>query len=241
MGTADVCYAFLMNGSNWLEDNRAVRIQLGKTIFDSKQLKTEAGTGYFQKRIEGAKLTPEMGKIQVSTSSIKSGTDKSYQPAWGAIYWQYFEDMDKITNANTSLKIQKQLLVEQHGEKGKILVPVDANNPMHVGDRLIIRLTIQTDRDLDYVHLKDSRAAGMEPINALSGYKWQGGLGYYENTTDASTHFYFDKISKGVYVFDYPVFLTHLGDFSAGIASIQCLYAPGFNAHSEGIRIQVQE
>ncbi len=240
MGTADVCYAFLMNGSNWLDDQRAVRIQLGKTILDSKQLSTEAGTGYFQHRIDGTKMSADMGKIQVSTSS-NNGKNKNNQPAWGTIYWQYFENMDQITNANTNLKIQKQLLVEQHSNKGTVLVPVDANNPMHVGDRLIIRLTINTDRDLEYVHLKDSRAAGMEPINALSGYKWQEGLGYYENITDAASHFYFDKISKGVYVFDYPVFLTHLGDFSAGIANIQCLYAPGFNAHSEGIRLQVQE
>ncbi|MEY2903665.1 MAG: hypothetical protein RLY89_2771, partial [Bacteroidota bacterium] len=241
MGTADVCYAFLMSGTNWLDDQQTVRIHLGKTVLDSKQLSTEAGTGYFQQRIDGAKMSADMGKIQVTTSSKNAPNSKTLQPAWGNIYWQYFENMDQITNANTSLKIQKQLLVEQHSDKGKILVPVDANNPMHVGDRLIIRLTINTDRDLEYVHLKDSRAAGMEPINALSGYKWLGGLGYYENTTDAATHFYFDKISKGVYVFDYPVFLTHLGDFSAGIANIQCLYAPGFNAHSEGIRLQVQE
>jgi hypothetical protein len=241
MGTADVCYAFLMSGTNWLDDQRNVRIQLGKTVLDSKQLSTEAGTGYFQQRIDGAKMSADMGKIQVTTSSKNGTNSKTNQPAWGNIYWQYFENMDQITNANTSLKIQKQLLVEQHSDKGKILVPVDANNPMHVGDRLIIRLTINTDRDLEYVHLKDSRAAGMEPVNVLSGYKWQGGLGYYENTTDAATHFYFDKISKGVYVFDYPVFLTHLGDFSAGIANIQCLYAPGFNAHSEGIKLQVQE
>lgn len=241
MGTADVCYAFLMSGTNWLDDQRSVRIQLGKTVLDSKQQKTEAGTGYFQQRIDGAKISPDMGKVQVSISSQNSSKSKSHQPAWGTIYWQYFEDMDKITNANTSLKIQKQLLIEQHSDKGKVLVPVDANNPLRVGDRLIIRLTINSDRDLEYVHLKDSRAAGMEPINVLSGYKWQGGLGYYENTTDAATHFYFDKISKGVYVFDYPVFITHLGDFSAGIANIQCLYAPGFNAHSEGIRVQVQE
>jgi hypothetical protein len=241
MGTADVCYAFLMSGTNWLDDQQTVRIQLGKTILDSKQLSTEAGSGYFQQRIDGAKMSADMGNIQVTTSSKNGPNSKTHQPAWGNIYWQYFENMDQITNANTSLKIQKQLLVEQHSNKGKILVPVDANNPMHVGDRLIIRLTINTDRDLEYVHLKDSRAAGMEPINALSGYKWQGGLGYYENTTDAATHFFFDKISKGVYVFDYPVFLTHLGDFSAGIANIQCLYAPGFNAHSEGIRLQVQE
>ncbi len=241
MGTADVCYTFLMSGPNWLEDQRTVRIQLGKTILDSKQLSTETGTGYFQQRIDGAKITSDMGKIQLTTSNIKVGNGKSFQPAWGAIYWQYFEDMDKITNAKTSLKIQKQLLVEQQSEKGKILVPIDANHPLNIGDRLFIRLTIHTDQDLDYVHLKDSRAAGMEPINALSGYKWQGGLGYYENTTDAATHFYFDKIVKGVYVFDYPVFLTHIGNFSAGIAQIQCLYAPGFNAHSDGIRIQVQE
>jgi hypothetical protein len=241
MGTADVCYAFLMSGTNWLDDQRTVRIQLGKTVLDSKQLSTEAGTGYFQQRIDGAKMSADMGKIQVTITSKNGSISKTHQPAWGNIYWQYFENMDQITNANTSLKIQKQLLVEQHSNKGKILVPVDANNSMHVGDRLIIRLTINTDRDLEYVHLKDSRAAGMEPINVLSGYKWQGGLGYYENTTDAATHFYFDKISKGVYVFDYPVFLTHLGDFSAGIANIQCLYAPGFNAHSDGIRLQVQE
>ena len=241
MGTADVCYAFLMSGTNWLDDQRRVRIQLGKTVLDSKQQKTEAGTGYFQQRIDGSKMSPDMGKVQVSISSQNSSKSKSHQPAWGTIYWQYFEDMDKITNANTSLKIQKQLLIEQHSDKGKVWVPVDANNPLRVGDRLIIRLTINSDRDLEYVHLKDSRAAGMEPINVLSGYKWQGGLGYYENTTDAATHFYFDKISKGVYVFDYPVFITHLGDFSAGIANIQCLYAPGFNAHSEGIRVQVQE
>lgn len=241
MGTADVCYAFLMSGTNWLDDQRTVRIQLGKTVLDSKQQQTEAGTGYFQQRIEGAKMSADMGQVQVSIQSQNSSTKKSNQPAWGAVYWQYFEDMDKISHANTNFKIQKQLMVEEHGDKGKVLVPVDAANPMHVGDRLIIRLTIQTDRDLEYVHLKDSRAAGMEPINALSGYKWQGGLGYYENTTDASTHFYFDKISKGVYVFDYPVFLTHLGDFSVGIAQIQCLYAPAFKAHSAGIRIQVEE
>ncbi|MEI8075878.1 MAG: hypothetical protein WCH78_14095, partial [Bacteroidota bacterium] len=84
-------------------------------------------------------------------------------------------------------------------------------------------------------------AAGMEPVNVLSGYKWQDGMGYYENTTDISSNFFISHMNKGTYVFEYPVYITHTGNFSVGITSIQSMYAPEFNSHSEGIRINVAE
>jgi len=105
----------------------------------------------------------------------------------------------------------------------------------------VIRMLIKTDREMEYLHLKDLRAAGMEPVNVLSGYKWQDGMGYYETTTDISSNFFISHLNKGTYVFEYPVYITHTGNFSVGIASIQCLYAPEFNSHSEGIRINVEE
>jgi uncharacterized protein YfaS (alpha-2-macroglobulin family) len=101
-------------------------------------------------------------------------------------------------------------------------------------------LFFKSDRDMDYVHVKDTRASSMEPVNVLSGYKWQDGLGYYEATKDASTSFFIDHLRKGTYVFDYPVYLTHTGIFTAGIATAQCMYAPEFNSHSEGIKITVK-
>jgi uncharacterized protein YfaS (alpha-2-macroglobulin family) len=117
---------------------------------------------------------------------------------------------------------------------------VDDNDSLKVGDKVIIRLVIKTDRDMEYIYLKDMRAASMEPINVLSEYKWQDGLGYYESTKDAATNFFIDHLRKGTYVFEYPVYITHTGNFSVSIATIQCMYAPEFSAHSEGIKINIK-
>jgi hypothetical protein len=80
----------------------------------------------------------------------------------------------------------------------------------------------------------------MEPVNVLSQYKWQGGLGYYESTKDASTDFFFASMPRGTYVFEYPLLVGQAGDFSNGITSIECMYAPEFAYHSEGIRVNVE-
>jgi uncharacterized protein YfaS (alpha-2-macroglobulin family) len=92
---------------------------------------------------------------------------------------------------------------------------------------------------MEYVHLKDMRASCFEPVNVLSGYRYQGGLGYYEATKDASTNFFIGWLPQGTYVFEYPLRVTHEGNFSNGITSIQCMYAPEFSSHSEGIRVEV--
>ena len=120
-----------------------------------------------------------------------------------------------------------------------MLLPLDANNTLHVGDRVTVRMEIRTDRNLEYVHLKDMRASGMEPLNVLSEYKLKGGLGYYESTKDASTNFFFHYLPKGTHVFEYQLFVSHTGLFSNGIATIQCMYAPEFSSHSEGIKVNV--
>jgi uncharacterized protein YfaS (alpha-2-macroglobulin family) len=109
-----------------------------------------------------------------------------------------------------------------------------------VGDKIIVRIELSTDRTMEYLHLKDMRASGTEPVNVLSSYKWQDGLGYYEATKDASTNFFIDKIEMGTYIFEYPLYVTHTGKFSVGIATIQCMYAPEFTSHSEGIKIIVK-
>jgi hypothetical protein len=111
---------------------------------------------------------------------------------------------------------------------------------MKVGDKVKVRIELRVDRTMEYVHMKDMRAACMEPVNVISQYKWQGGLGYYESTKDASTNFFFGQLPKGTYVFEYPLFVTHTGTFSNGITTIQCMYAPEFTSHSEGVNVKVE-
>ncbi len=112
---------------------------------------------------------------------------------------------------------------------------------MHIGDKIKVRIELRVDRDMEYVHMKDMRASCMEPTNVISQYKYQDGLGYYETTKDVSTNFFFGYLNKGTYVFEYPMFVTHSGNFSNGITTIQCMYAPEFTAHSEGVRVQSEE
>ncbi len=235
--TAEACYALLLNGSNWLAEEKQVTINLGnKTIKSDNE---EAGTGYFKKRIEGKEVNPGMGNISVSINSPASKQPNS-STSWGAVYWQYFEDLDKITSAETPLKLVKKLFVERNTDKGPVLDAVEDGTALKVGGKIKVRIELRVDRDMEYVHMKDMRAACMEPVNVLSGYKYQGGLGYYESTKDASTNFFFNWLNKGTYVFEYPLFVTHEGNFSNGITTIQCMYAPEFTSHSEGVRVNVK-
>jgi hypothetical protein len=242
IATADACYALLLNGSDWLNADKQVSIQLGKTVINNGAEKVEAATGYFKKSLEGKQVTTDMGNIPVSVNSKNTrlpGAKTETTPSWGNIYWQYFEDLDKITPAATPLSLNKKIFVERNTDKGKMLDPVKEGDVLKTGDKIIVRMELRSDRDMDYLHLKDMRAAAMEPVNVLSGYKWQDGIGYYESTKDASTNFFIDHLRKGTYVFDYPLFITHTGLFSVGIATIQCMYAPEFTSHSEGIKIKV--
>lgn len=234
--TVEACYALLLQGTDLLAESGLAEITVGGVKVDPTSMpdtKIEAGTGYFKTSWMGSAITPAMGKVEV--------TNPNKVAAWGALYWQYFEQLDKITFAETGLKIQKQLFLQTDTETGPKLSPIVAGQQLKRGDLVKVRIILVSDRTLEYVHMKDMRAAGFEPINVISRYKWQDGLGYYETTRDAATNFFFDYLPKGTFVFEYPLRATHSGDFSNGITSVQCMYAPEFTSHSGGIRVQVKE
>lgn len=237
--TAEAVYALLLQGSELFSEEKNVEIRLGNMVMSSRGEKQEAGTGYFKRRIDGSRVTPEMGNIAVTVTSAEQA-EKKPSLSWGSVYWQYMEDMDKITFAETPLQLSKKLFVERNTDRGPVLTPVKDGDILHIGDKIKVRIELRADRDMEYVHMKDMRASATEPVNVLSQYKWQGGLGYYESTKDAGTNFFFNYLPKGTYVFEYPLFVTHAGDFSNGITTIQCMYAPEFTAHSEGIRIRIE-
>ncbi len=233
--TAEACYALLLQNTNWVSTEPTVVVKLGNTVIASQEEQQEAGTGYFKKALAKEAITPAMGNI-----SVKVAGQESSASSWGSVYWQYFEKLDKITTANTPLQLNKKLFVEKNSDRGPILTPVNEGDNLSIGNKIKVRIELRVDRDMEYVHMKDMRASSLEPVNVLSGYRWQGGLGYYETTKDASTNFFFNYLRKGTYVFEYTLFVTHSGSFSNGITTIQCMYAPEFTAHSEGIRIEIK-
>lgn len=237
--TADVCYTLLQSGTDWLNSSRKVHIKMGDISINSEQEITTEGTGYFSKKIPVELIKSDMGNIFIETITSSVKTEEKDQPSYGAIYWQYLEDINKVKYSAGPLSIQKSLLVERKDSTGKIWATVKEDQIIHVGEKVIVQLIIKTDRDMEYIHIKDLRASGMEPTNVLSGYKWQDRFGYYQQTKDVSSHFFIDYLFKGTYVLNYELVATHEGIFSAGNATIQCMYAPEFIGNSTGNLIRI--
>jgi hypothetical protein len=226
--TADAVYALLLRGTSGLADSTPVQVTLGG--IPVKPETTEAGTGFFEKRFGPGEIKPSLGQVVLEKPT--EGV------AWGGLHWQYFEDMESVkTHEATSLKLTKRLFLRKNTNRGPVLT--EARGILHPGDEIVVRLELRTDRDMEYVHLKDQRGSGTEPSNVLSGYRYQDGLGYYESTRDAASHFFIDYLRKGTYIFEYAVRVVHRGRYQTGMAQIQCMYAPEFSSHSESIALEV--
>ncbi|MEM9410778.1 MAG: alpha-2-macroglobulin family protein [Planctomycetota bacterium] len=226
--TADAIYALLLRGGDWLQAKEVVKLELGGETIVPEEI--EAGTGYFEKQFVRNEIKPELAEISVAK--------KDQGIAWGSVHWQYLQDIGEVESYDgTPLKMKKKLFLKKDTKQGPVLEPLEG--PVNIGDELVTRIEIQADRDLEFVHLKDYRGSGTEPVNVLSGYKYQDGLGYYESTKDTASHFFIDYLRRGTYVFEYSVRVQLKGVFESGVAELQCMYAPDFNSHSESVEITV--
>jgi hypothetical protein len=227
--TADAIYALLLRGRNLLGSDAVVEVALGGETIAPKN--AEAGTGFYERRFAGSEVKPAMGRVLVKK------TDEGV--SWGGVHWQYLEDIAKIAPHDAPpLRLKKTLFVKETTAQGRVLKPV--NGPLAVGDELVARIELSTDRDLEFVHLKDQRGSGTEPVNVLRGYRYQDGLGYYESTRDTASHFFIDRLQRGTYVFEYSTRVQLRGRYQGGLAEIECMYAPEFRSHSESRELVVE-
>ena len=220
IATADAVYALMATGaSDLLANTGGVEITLGKEVIRTP---VDDAIGYIKKTVIGDVMN--IKKVRVD----KEGTGMG----WGAVYAQYLESMDQIGEQGNGLSVSRQLY------KGNEALNESA--PLKVGDKITVRLTVKADRDMDFVQIKDDRAACMEPLQAVSGFRWSNGLGYYQATKDASTQFFIDQMRKGTYVIEYQVYVNRTGEYQTGIATVQSAYAPEFGGHTGGYRVMVE-
>ncbi|KIA83356.1 hypothetical protein OA84_07455 [Kaistella solincola] len=230
-GTAEVIFTILNSGKSWTtpESDKATIIWGGKELANADS----AATGYVKKTLKSAEINKNLGTVTVTKPG--SGIVQ------GGLFWQYYEDLDKIKSSESYLSITKELYKKVKTVNGEELVKINTNSPLKVGDKVTVRMILNTDRNMEYIHLKDMRAAGFEPLSVISGYDWKNGLGYYQSTKDASTNFYIEYMPKGKYVFEYDYICNASGTFSNGITTLQNYYAPQMNAHTKGTKITISE
>lgn len=218
VATADAVYAFLSGDDNRLAENSTMKAEIAGTAV----VAPDDALGYVRRSFSGN----EVGARQIEIAHTGAGI------GWGAVYAQCLEDMDQLQSAKgNGLKITRA-----YYRDGK---EVSSKTDLHVGDELIVRLTVKADRDMDFVQIKDTRAACMEPKEALSGYRQSDATGYYQVMRDASAEFFIDKLRKGIIQIEYKVYIDRPGTYQTGIATVQSAYAPEFGGHTKSLSVTV--
>ncbi|CAI8775860.1 alpha-2-macroglobulin family protein [Chryseobacterium sp. IT-36CA2] len=229
-GTAEVIFTILNSGKSWTgtESDKATIVWGGKELAPQTQ-----ATGYVKSTVK-----PEAIDKNLATVTVTKPGPGIVQ---GGLFWQYYEDLDKIKSSENYISVTKELYKKVKTVNGEELQKISTETPLKVGDKVTVRMILNTDRAMEFIHIKDMRAAGFEPVDTLSGYQWKNNLGYYQSTKDASTNFYIQYMPKGKYVFEYDVVANASGKFSNGITTMQNYYAPQMNAHTKGSNVTISE
>ena len=217
---ADAVCTILGTGSQWLERaaNPTITVAGQPVNLD----KMAQWLGYFRTSLDAATA----GSVVIDRTA--SG------PAWGAVYTQYKAPMTSIKEVSIDeVSITKEYYV--YAQDGS-LHPATS---FKVGDKVKVRTVIKVNKDMDYVTVTDERASCFEPIDQLSGYRSEDRTWFYQETKDSQTNLFFNSLGKGTHIIGYDVWVNNAGEFTSGIATIQCQYAPQLSAHSAGKTIIV--
>lgn len=235
IASADAIYALLSGtNNNLLDGNGDARISIGHTTIETAKASEVPGLGYIKESY--TQNDPESKAKAITVEKRDEGI------AWGAVYAQYLSPLTDVTQDGNSLDIKRVFYVERIAANGtKTLEPLKKGDKLKVGDIIVSRLTIRTDRAMDFVQLKEQRAACLEPTSARSGYRWNAGTGYYADIKDASTTFFFDHLGKGTYVLEHRCLVARTGYYQSGLATLQSAYAPEYSSHTDNVTLEVEE
>lgn len=230
IGSVNAVYALLEGRGEWLAASEPATLKLDKQEVAPEGAATALGYVKQTVSLRDGEKAPKKLVVDQQADHL----------SWGAVYAQYLEELDKVSSQSSGLSIERHLLVRRLSNGKEEWQEVKPGDVLSVGDRVLSRLIIRADRDMDFVQVEDKPAACMEPGVALSGYRWDNGIGYYRVIKDASVRYFADQFRKGVHTFTMEYTLTAAGTYSLGIATIQSAYAPELNAHSAADVIRVK-
>lgn len=229
--TVNAIYTLLLTGSNWMETNNVCTATWGDTTYSTNS--KDGITGY---------LSVDLSIPNKDAAESLSVEKEGNAPAWGAVYTQYFQPIKDVKENISSLSINRLLFIEktEGANNKKVLTPISEDSPIKIGDKVVVRLVINSNQEMSYVCLKDQRAACFIPVDQLSKTEFREGIFYYQEPTEASENFFIDRLPKGTFVVEYDMYAIRPGNYTGGLSTIQCLYAPEFVGHSSGTEVKVK-
>ena len=220
INSVNAVYAFLFDNTRLLDAQEPTVLAIDGKPLDLPR--ETAGIGYVK-----TSISQPQGR-EFTAKKTSTGT------SWGALYAQFMQPVSDIENAASGLSVKREVVVLNNQS-----TPITPTTPitLKVGDRIRVRITINSERDLDFVQVVDRRAACMEPVEQLSGYR----RGAYCSPRDFSTNYYFDMMPKGKHVIETEYFIDRAGTYQTGTCVVQCAYSPEYRATAPSMVIKVKE
>lgn len=215
INSVNAVYAFLFDNTNALSAGTETVLAI-----DGKRLETPgatAGLGYVKTAVTNPRGT------ELTATKTSEGT------SWGAVYVQYMRKTPEVSATGSGIKVKREIIPS--GTDGKKTV-----KELSVGDRVTVRITLEASRDFDFVQITDRRAACMEPVNRLSGYR----NGAYISPKDNSTNYYIDMLPKGTWVIEDVYYIDRAGTYETGTCAAACVYAPEYRATEKSQTVNVK-
>src|SRR5690606_3126830 len=227
--TMEACYVlFLLK-----EDDipaKSITVQVGS--YKVPIAKEESGTSYYSTVLPLKLATPQ-------NTSITVNSEKDHF-SYGALYWQYEENNSKIEASGVGIVLKKTIFRKVQKNDQIEYVELKSGDSVNIGDRLLIRLSISCDRNMEYIHIKDPRAAGTEPADVVSTRRWSDNFSYCQVTRDVSTHIFIEQLNKGNFELSFDLTVQQSGNFDIGPSIAECMYAPEYRSNSIGMRLIVK-
>lgn len=228
--TVDAIHALLLEGNSSLEQREEPEVRIGRQTLEPSGMQDLFGI--VRASYGAEEIRPDLLEVEI--------TKQEDSPSWGGLYLQSLVPLEEIEAYGTELAVNKTLYVEGLDAEGKTVLRPLAGS-VKLGDKVVVRLTVTLEQDMEFLHLQDLRAACFEPVEQLSGCRWQDGRIYYQETKDAATNLFFDFLPRGTYVFEYAVRVNQSGTYRDGNATLQCMYAPEFCAYSSAGEVVAEE
>lgn len=227
IATSSAIYALTIGNASSFSEGVPVVTKIDNEILVNET--AEVGVNYEKHSIAEKVVINNVKEVEFSNSNENM--------AWANVHYQYFQDYDAIKRtANEFFDLKKEIY--QVGKNDELIAV--QNHKMKLGDRIRVRLILEIDRPMDFIHLSDDRPSGAEPIDVISGYQWADRISYYKSIKDLGTHFFIDHLERGKYIIEYEMVINNLGAFKSGIAEVQNMYAPEFNDYSKNFLLEVE-
>ncbi len=235
INSVDAIYAFLNNQSNQNNQNNQSNQSNQSTLNNLNNLSTPISRHTVLKidgkAIDTPAATAGLGYVKTAMPANDAKTftaeKTSTGTSWGAVYAQFMQHTSDIKDQKSGISVKREIFAPQNKAQ---------SSKLKVGDRVTVRLTIEADRDYDFVQVVDKRAACMEPVNQLSGYHW----GYYISPKDYTTNYYFDVLPKGKHIIETEYYIDRAGQYETGTCTAECAYSPEFRGLTKSQTITVE-